>query len=212
MAQIEIEKKKPVWPWVLLVILVLGFIGYEIFDNDENEALEDEAYVEETDTYGTVENESMKDMDNDSETYVLGENSKNEIAALQTHLNSDGEMGIDHEYTHGALAQLISAVRATANDLEVEIDAELAEANEKADHIMKNPTDVDHANKIKSAAQSIAQALLNIQSERFPELNSEANAVQQSANDIIVDTQTLNQKGDVKQFFDRAEELLTKMN
>lgn len=36
MAEIKIEKKKPVWPWVILILVVLGIIAYFVYANDED--------------------------------------------------------------------------------------------------------------------------------------------------------------------------------
>lgn len=42
MAEIEIEKKKPVWPWILLIVVILVILGIFIFNDDE--VIEDELY------------------------------------------------------------------------------------------------------------------------------------------------------------------------
>ena len=42
MAEIKIEKKKPVWPWVILALIVLGAIAYFVFyEKYEDEEIED---------------------------------------------------------------------------------------------------------------------------------------------------------------------------
>ena len=42
MAEIKIEKKKPVWPWIIVALIVLGAIAYFVFyDKYENEQIED---------------------------------------------------------------------------------------------------------------------------------------------------------------------------
>ncbi|UJH91998.1 hypothetical protein LZ575_05060 [Antarcticibacterium sp. 1MA-6-2] len=37
MAEIKIEKKKPVWPWILLALIILGIILYFVFADNDNE-------------------------------------------------------------------------------------------------------------------------------------------------------------------------------
>jgi hypothetical protein len=35
MAEIKIEKKKPMWPWVLVVAIIVGLIIYFLVDNTD---------------------------------------------------------------------------------------------------------------------------------------------------------------------------------
>ncbi len=40
MTEIKIEKKKPVWPWILLVLGVLAAAWFFFFRNDKQETME----------------------------------------------------------------------------------------------------------------------------------------------------------------------------
>lgn len=49
MAEIKIEKKKPVWPWIIVALIVLGAIAYFVFydkyeDGEIEETTIDESY------------------------------------------------------------------------------------------------------------------------------------------------------------------------
>ncbi len=202
MADIEIEKKKPIWPWILLVLLIIAallayFLWFDVDDEYDDDAPANvEAAEPVTNTNGTAT------LTNDTEAV---------IAAYTSFIDEDKDMGIGHEYTHAALTHLIAAVRDVADDLDVDIDADLAEAKENADYIMKDPMDVDHANKIRNAAKVIAKALGTIQQERFPQLAQESDKIRDYAQNVMPDVETLNQKEDVKTFFEQAQDLLTKM-
>ncbi len=37
MAEIKIEKKKPLWPWIVAVVLIGGLIYYMFLRNDETQ-------------------------------------------------------------------------------------------------------------------------------------------------------------------------------
>lgn len=37
MAEIKIEKKRPVWPWILLVLIILGILAYVFWYSAESE-------------------------------------------------------------------------------------------------------------------------------------------------------------------------------
>lgn len=65
MAEIKIEKKKPVWPWVLLVLLIL--VGVYIYwsyndttnERDQNEIVTD-TIQEMNDDYNTIEDNTLE--------------------------------------------------------------------------------------------------------------------------------------------------------
>jgi len=37
MAEIKIEKKKPIWPWIVIVLLISAFIYYFFLRNNETQ-------------------------------------------------------------------------------------------------------------------------------------------------------------------------------
>lgn len=58
MADIRIEKKKPVWPWLILVIIlavVIFLYFYGSMDTDENEDLENSEIEEVTSSFPGME-------------------------------------------------------------------------------------------------------------------------------------------------------------
>jgi len=140
MAGIDIEKKKPVWPSILLGLLIIAaIIAFFLWvDADEDDDIDDvEAVgVEETDS----------DANND-DTAMLTSDTEGTIADYAAFLDEDVDMGIGHEYTHSALTRLIEAVQQVADDLNVDVDTDMAEAKTNANDIMENPMEVDHANK-----------------------------------------------------------------
>jgi len=120
-------------------------------------------------------------------------------------------MGLDHVYSNGALLKLIGAVKGVATTLNVNVDADLTEAKKKAQDITKDPYEVDHANKIRHSGEIIAKAIKTLQTEKFPNLKNGYSEMEAALMKIKPDTQTLNQKDDVKTFFEKAGELLTAM-
>lgn len=48
MAEIKIEKKRPIWPWILLIIIILGILAYVFLYTDVlNENIDDTDDIEE---------------------------------------------------------------------------------------------------------------------------------------------------------------------
>lgn len=41
MTKIKVEKKKPVWPWILLILIILGILVYLFVYDDYNEEVDD---------------------------------------------------------------------------------------------------------------------------------------------------------------------------
>lgn len=203
MAEIKIEKKKPIWPWILglivlgLIIYLLAFAG----DDDMIDDAEDDLVEEVSDDM----DDNTDDMD---DTYDL--TNINSITALNNYI-ANPEMGLDHVYSHGALSKLINATRDVANAVDIDLNADLNAANEMADHITKNPLDVDHADKIKNAASIITRALEKIQTTRYPALSNQLTKVKAAVDGIKPGTETLEQKKSVKAFFNEAAALLTSM-
>jgi hypothetical protein len=204
MAEIEIEKKSPIWPWILLAILIIAALLYffVLADDDVDDA--DDMNTEQVMDDDEMDNETMEYEDAENMQYVKA------INEYDTYINNP-EMGVDHEYTNGALMKLISAVDATANNLGVDIDADLENARNEAQEITEDPMKVTHANSIKDAGQHILKALQTMQEEKFSNLSSAYSEVDAAFAKIEGAQETLNQKEEVKSFFTKVSSLLNSM-
>ncbi|REG92783.1 hypothetical protein [Algoriphagus antarcticus] len=201
MAEIKIEKKKPIWPWILLALLALALVWFFFLrDSDDSVAIDDEESTTEqvviVDETG-MENQAM--------------NSTDAIAKYSAYIGDMGKMGIDHEYSNGALNYLIDAVEATANMLDVDIKADLEEARKNSSEIKVEPYDVKHADLIKDSGAIITRALTTLQKAKFPNLAQDVANVDAAVSAIKKGELTLNQKDDVNNFFKSSESLLLKM-
>ena len=199
MAEIKIEKKKTIWPWIIIGILLLLAVFY--FTSKET------AVIDENDTVEEMYEEPIDDMENEENVTAFA-------TALTSYSNyiDNAEMGIDHEYSNGALLYLINAVEAKADQLNVDINADLEEARKNTAIITEDPEALNHANLIRDAGMIISRALTTIQKSEYPNLTTEASEVEMAVSKIKKDEQTLNQKDDVNGFFKSAETLLEKMN
>ena len=194
MAEIKIEKKKSVWPWLLLVLAILAVIVYFIFfNNNSHEA------VATTDS-----------------TQATGADTSRNNGAVTAYLDyvdgGTGKMSLDHTYTSQALLKLVQAVKAKASDINYEVKADMDSANAYANEITQDPYETSHADKIRKVADMIGSTLGNMQRDKYPSLNMEANDVRQAAAGIKPDVLTLDQKEAVQSFLDKAATMLRKMN
>ncbi len=65
MAEIKIEKKKPIWPWILLIIVILAIIAYFVYTNSESDDYADDVN---TDENTQIDGDADEDI-NDSISY-----------------------------------------------------------------------------------------------------------------------------------------------
>jgi len=198
MAEIEIEKKKSIWPWILVaILLILALLYFFVWADDDIDDVDD---MDDTTTEQVMQEEPQT-------------NDSTQMTAVQEYSNyiDNPEMGIDHEYANGALLELIAATRSVAEKQNVNIEAELSEAKNKAEKITEDPMKLTHANKIKNSGETITRALQTLQDQKFPDMKEEYTAVEEALGKIQPDEETLNQKEAVKSFFEKAEELLISM-
>lgn len=195
MTEIKIEKKKPVWPWILLGVFVIGLILFFLFVDNDREELD--TVAETPVEVGVV---APVDLDPIVTSYIV---------FIENDVDS---MGLSHEFTNDAFEKLIEATRNTADRNNFDISADLESAQDFAAVITKEPFETTHAEKIRKAADILTTALVGLQQAKFPDLTNEANEVKSAANSINPATPTLDQKVEVKTFFRETRDLIREMN
>ena len=195
MTEIKIEKKKSVWPWILLVLGLLAAAWFLFFRNNK------------VDTTETADNTTEK-----GALVDIHENNSI-VASYVTFINADtNKMGLNHAYASEALTKLTDAVDAMATEAGYDVKVDIAKAKQFANEITKDPLSTEHAHKIRMAADVLSTSLQNLQMAKYPGLNNEAAEVKNAASAIVPDTLTLDQRDKVKSFFRKAADLLNKMN
>ncbi len=202
MAEIKIEKKKPVWPWILLILGILALLYFLFTQSDDDDF--------ETDDETEIVADDATD-DRGYEDTDVSQIAASEISAYQTYINDDAKMGIDHTYSNGALVELIDATEALAESLDVDLNADLDSARSYASTITSDPYEVDHADKIRKSGKTIVDALSTIQKQKYPNLESDVNELRNTIMGIAPEIQTLEQKTAVKDFFQQSADLLINM-
>ena len=201
MAEIKIEQKKPVWPWLLLVLVIALVIYFLMFRNNDNvnttEVVTEKNYVPGT---------------NETNLLDVKENNSTVAAYVNFVENSKEKMSLDHAYTNEALLKLIEASNAMANEVGYEVRADLEKAGEYAKMITKDPFETTHADNIRKADDIITNVLQNIQKAKYPGLADEVEELKSASESIKPEVLALEQKDAVKNYFAKAAELLEKMN
>lgn len=203
MAEIKIEKKTPVWPWILAAIIIAALLYFFVFATDDDE-IDDTTTTEQVTEGDTLTNNTYDNTTTTANTNTTA------VSEYTVYIN-DPQMGLDHEYANGAINRLISAVEAKASEANVDIQADLDRAREKAQGVTENPYNLTHADMIKEAGEIITRAMKTVQTQKYPNMNNQVSEVETALNQIKVKQPTLEQKDAVKNFFDKAGNALTSM-
>ena len=221
MAQIRIEEKKSgsVFPWIL-GLLLLGLVAWAAFafldDEDNDGALLDAEELEYPAAEMATEITGEPDgtfIDGDDEVVVEYDAYAPAFTKFMDYtVNMEGEMGLDHEFSHNAITYLAEATEAVADAYDVEITDNTERAKQLADDITKDPYATDHADKIRLAAINITETLERVDKWAFDTRNADAlSNLRKEAQAINGKTLTLNQKEDVRGFFKAARNVLAGM-
>jgi hypothetical protein len=197
MAEIRIEKKKPVWPWLLLGLLLVGLLVWLVADTDEDyDEIEETASVSEVETYDT---------DMVAEAPVVIPEVTQYVEMVDKNINMD----LSHETSHKLLTSLADAIQATATKINYDPiqDNAFKEMKDWADKIKKDPMAGTHANSIKKALDNATVAIQNMQ-QTMPDVQNNSQKLQQELEDIDPATLTLDQKPDIKSYLREAGDAL----
>ena len=206
MAEIKIEKKTPIIPWLLGILLLLAvvagvYFAFQVGDEEtevvanevpENEILpvEEEVVVTETNTLPAEVN-----------TFILFANEESNY--------TDAQMDIHHEYTATALRNMGDALEAIANKKGMANQMNIQELHKNldaaADEIQKNWKETDHADHIRNAFLQVSGALNQLADGSINE------SLKQEAKDVDPNTLTLEQKADVKDFIDKTASVMKQL-
>lgn len=205
MADIDIEKKKPVWPWILLGLVILALLLFLVFANDDQ--------IDDTEDFEDTETEQLDTMEDDQMRDTLSRTTTgDDVESYMTYIEDTTRMGVDHDYTSGALIHLVNAVESKAREMNYDIDANLVQLQQDAERLSQDPTATDHANQIKQAGEEIAGILEGMQEENYPGLSDEVEEVKTAVEDIDPNQDAMQQRETIKTFFEEAGDVLREMS
>ncbi len=213
MAEIKIEKKKPIWPWIILVLVILAILYFLVFANDEEEIEMDDTEQIEEEVW--EDEDEMTTWDDETDTTAWDSDTlggTQDVSGYLTYISDKSKMGVDHEYTNNALIWLMNAVQAKANEINYNIDADMQSVRQDAEAIQKDPSSTNHAEMIKQAGTKLANILEKMQNENYPDLSNDVQEMKTAADNIQGSVQTLEQKDQINTFFDEAADVLRKMS
>ncbi|HSP11392.1 MAG TPA: hypothetical protein VLO29_02610 [Salegentibacter sp.] len=207
MAEIGIEKKKPIWPWVVVGLLILAVILYFVLADDDN----DDDLREEENTEQVV---TPMESEEDTETATWEEDNLSgdeSVSKYLAHIEDNERMGMDHEYSSEALIYLINALENRADDAAIDTEVEIQELKDNVRDIKEDPQSLTHANTINDVGAKIVNLMDRMQQEKFPDISLDVQEVRTALQNIEPSTPTLDQKDAVNSFYKEAGDVLEKM-
>ena len=209
MAEIRLEEKKSgsILPWIIgLLLLALIIWGVaEAFEETDDEIVTEEVIEDDNEVAPVAPMANEVD-------YAAP------IAAyMATTENMEGEMGLDHEFSHKAMTELANATAAIAENKgmtnEADVRSKVDRVKQLADDITRDPMAGDHADKIKMASMLIVEILEDVDRNSYNSQSvADIDALRNEAQAMTDETLTLNQKEDVRSFFSQARKILQDMS
>ncbi len=215
MAEIRIEKKKPVWPWVIVVIIILLIIYFFWYRDDQNFQGTDELLIQ--DTISQVEEPYQNDTQlGDTETLYTGTygtvKKEEALADYFRYVDKLENKSHDQGFYRMAFFKLITATKRQSEIEGVDVSSNISAAMNDAENLTNDPTTTEKADSAKKAADEISKALKTIQEKNHDNLSDKWKEVQSAASGID-GSQTLDKQSDnIDVFFDRTASLLQNMN
>ncbi len=201
MAEIPIEKRKKrtIWPWILGIVVVLVLI-WVLADNN----------VEVEDGTAFQQDENVMTDRNDN---TMAQQEDGRVEQFIQYVEDNGSViSQNHEYTRqgllflaDALDELHNRIGSTAENLNTE------EIRTKAQSLTENVTSSDHANTIKDAFLTAANAVQRLQTQYFPNMNADTDELSESANELEGNELATEQGDKIEKFFEKAADKLDEM-
>ncbi len=214
MAEIKIEKKKPIWPWILLVVLIiLALLYFFVFaNNDYDDDTIDTDDMEQVQPVDSIEQDSARntwtdEVNNDSLSGDFTTLSASYFSAME----ETSKLGSDTLYTKNTLLKLVDAVKSKAMENQVELETDFSQVRENVMGIADSTRSFS-SEKLKNIAKKTVEAAKTIQQKEYPQLEKEIKEAQTSVEEIAANAKMNNQQEKIKTFFEKMAAVLKNMN
>ncbi|MFN6945454.1 MAG: hypothetical protein ACK4ND_10940 [Cytophagaceae bacterium] len=200
MADIRIQKKRPIWPWVAMVIagIFIIWIIVRVFDREQRMAnIEDPAPADEHALH---------------EPFV-----PEEVQAFLTFVQekeAGQDMGPVHAYTANGIKHLTNAMEALSRSANVEgisYGERRRQLYRRANFLQEDPAALTHSDTLRRALLNASAWMEHMQRQRFPGREYEVSRVRAAAEAVEPEQTLLDQRDQIDSFFYRAGEAIRLM-
>ncbi|HEY8400276.1 MAG TPA: hypothetical protein VIK89_03385 [Cytophagaceae bacterium] len=205
MADIRIEKKsKPLWPWILGVLVVIGLVWAVVQFSDSKK--QETAYNTEQKTTGEP-TEWQTQGEPTEETSMANVNS---FVAFINEEEVTDQIGIDNQITGDALDKLSAAMKDLAGDDQT-FHQQINSIEQTAQEIKEDPESMSEGTKVTEAFHSASNLLSDIQASKYPGAEEAVIQVEDAAKAVTAEDQLQNQQREIKTFFEESAKALEEM-
>lgn len=201
MAEIKIEQKKQVWPWLLVGLVIAALLIYFLMFRDNDNVTASDVVTE------NYASDTIK-----SNLLDVKENNSAVAAFISFVENDTNRVSLNHAYTNEAFLKLSAATNSMAEEIGYDVRADLEKVNESTLLITNEKFESSKAKNIRNATDISTTSLQNMQLAKYPDLSNEAEELKLASAAIDPMATTLEQKDAVKNYFAKAADLLKKMN
>ncbi|MDT0677995.1 hypothetical protein [Autumnicola musiva] len=196
MAEIHVEKKKPVWPWVLLIIIIILALLYFFVwaDDGTNDDVSDEDNIQQIEQYET-------------EDYANNEYPENAVGEYLSYVeggSDDDLLGNDPRSQQRAMMLLLEAVEEKSIELNHTPGPEMESISQWQPQ--------QQLDSIRRTGKVVVDNLQAIQSNQYPELEDEVQGLRTHLNDLAVDTSDEDRNLFLSGFFTQSADILRQMD
>lgn len=208
MAEIKIEKKKPVWPWILLIIVILAIIAYLVYENQNDDDYIDDVDSEQIDDVDTYEN---NDSIYDSSDNSYG-NSNNAVMKYSEVLMDSSRVGTDSTLTKSILQKFADAVVYKAEQYNIASSTPLKTLRDFSDGMNSLDGNQNLMQTTKNVTSNATMILETIQTKQFPDMRMQITELKTLSDKINSTAVLQKQKNNLNLFFGKANDILKNMN
>jgi len=212
MAEIKIEKKSPIWPWILLAIALIAVVVYFVYGKEDTSVYDDDMNNEAIDTISN--NDSYNDEYQSTAPYI---DSTRAVVEFENSIIDSTRIGVDSSYTKTAITNLAKVVAMKADELNVKPSIALDNLKFLSDQSSETidteiPKEADVYNDFQKVSKDIVTVLESIQTENYPSLKKEVLELKQTSSKIDTNIATKEQQTTIQNFFSKAKEVVNSMN
>jgi len=202
MAEIKIEQKKQIWPWLLLGLVAAAVVIYFLMSYNNVEA----------NTVDIVTQENYISGTNDTNLLGVKENNSTVVAFVSFVKINNNKISQNHAYTNEALEKLTAATNAMAEEIGYDVSEDLNKVQESTSLIANKSFETSQAQNIRNATDNSTTALQNMQLAKYPWLSDEVEELKSASTAISPSVPAIEQKDAVQNYFEKAADVLDKMN
>lgn len=195
MAQNDIERRETrYWPW-MLALVVLALLSWWMFGRGRNDIT----------SAGPVDSTLSPAMAATTPEVT-------EFLRFADDRSGQNAMGLDHTYTANGIRRLAAALGSLAPaGGNPDIATAVQMLSGRASRLERDSSSSQHADEARQMFLSLAGLLTSVQKLRAPDMSAEASSVGDAANAVRADQPLLDQKEQVRAFFDRAATALRRI-